>query len=237
LLERSDECAFSTASGTDEKQEFQVISHLIIPRTLEINIKAIRNHWRMVTNQKSAAPFTMAGLLVGALLPMALAVAIMSDSDWVFNFNTLSDLGSSDVEFTAKLFNCSCIIAGALILIFGIGKAYVKCGGLDRASGLFIATSGIILAIIGIVTKDSNLNLHILIAGVLFCFMVLSIVLSMFGHAVKGRKFSAAAAAIVLIIVAMVAPGFTPAGLEVISVFACCGWFIIESLSLSFSKN
>jgi hypothetical membrane protein len=204
--------------------------------TLEINIKAIRNHRRMVTKQKSAAPFTMAGILAGALLPLAFAVAIFADGNWTFNVNTLSDLGISSVEFAAKLFNCACIVGGALILIFGIGKAYTK-KNLDAASGLFMAVGGICLALVGIANKGDDYEIHVLVATIFFTLCFISIILSMASDAMHGRKFTVAMSAAVLVTVLMVIPGFAFPGVEVIGVVALCIWLIAQAMSLSFSKD
>jgi hypothetical membrane protein len=190
----------------------------------------------MATKQKSAAPFTMAGILAGALLPLVYAIAILSDSSWTFNVNTLSDLGSSDVEFTAKLFNCACIFGGALIAIFGIGKAYIR-KNLDALTGLLMVVGGICLACIGLATKANDLEMHLLVTTVFFIMVFVAIILSMASDAMHGRKYAAAVGAIFLIIMIMVIPGFNYPGVEVIGAVTSCVWLVSQALSLSFSKD
>jgi len=187
----------------------------------------------MATKVKSAAPLSFIAILVGALVPILFAIAIFTDGYWEFNFNTLSDLGISYNETAAGIFNWTCICAGALIAIYGIGKMLLK-SGYDAANGLILAVGGIFLLSIGIVTE--NYSEHYIFAYCYFVTMAIAILVGAAGDVKNGRNITVAITAMVIVIVLAAAIGFNIAGLEVVSVVAMCVWIIAQGFSLSFSK-
>ena len=187
----------------------------------------------MVTKLKSAAPFALIAIFVGALVPFLFGIAILTDGFWTFNVNTLSDLGVSPVEATAMIFNYTCIIAGLLVVIFGIGKLFIRCG-YDAASGFFTAIGGILLMAIGFITEDYST--HLPIAYSFFAIMTIAILISAAGDVTKERNITVAITAIVVVIILATAFGLNVAGVEVVSVIGMCVWLIAQGFSLVFSK-
>ncbi len=188
----------------------------------------------MATKKISARPFTFAGILVGAFVPVIFAIAAMQDGYWEFNVDTLSDLGISSDKLAANLFNYTCIVAGVLVALFGIGKAYLKAGA-DCASGVMLMLAGILLAFIGICTKDYAA--HIPIALTFFLFAGISVIISGISDWRHGRTATTAITIVTFTVIIASIPGFTIAGTEVISVVAICIWLLGQSISLAFSKD
>jgi len=187
----------------------------------------------MATKKLSAAPFAFVGLLVAALIPIAFSVAIFSDSNWVFNANSLSDLGISTDAFTANLFNYSCMVGGVLITIFGLGKMFIK-NGLDSASAFFLVIAGVLLVGVGIINK--SYDAHVYIACFFFACTAIALIISMVSDSMKGRKLTTAISVISVTVTIMCMPGFSIFGIEVIYVMAICLWLAGQGLSLAFSK-
>ena len=188
----------------------------------------------MVTKTRSAAPYAFAGILVGALTPIAFAISAFIDGFWEFDLNMLSDLGISHSALAANIFNYTCMIAGLFVVIHSIGKikAYegAACGG---AVVLFFC--GILLAAIGLFTKDTAY--HIPIACTYFFLILITVIISAITDYRSGKVVSAAATGALVVIVFASMPGFQLGGIEVIAVLAMCIWMITQSLSLAFSKG
>jgi len=95
--------------------------------------------------------------------------ALVSDPDWVFGANYLSDLGVSKYMWAHKFFNGGCLIAGVLLALCGTALIVAKRGKLNTCAGVFALISGISMALIGIVTEDAG-DPHIWIAMSAFGF-------------------------------------------------------------------
>lgn len=188
----------------------------------------------MVTKTGSAAPYAFAGILVGALIPIAFAVAAFVDGYWEFNYNTLSDLGISYSALAANIFNYTCMIGGLLVVIHSIGKLKSDDGA-TFAGAIILAICGVLLAAIGVFTKATDI--HLSIAYSFFFLMLITMVVSAIADYRLGKVVSAAATGSLLVIVFASMPGFELGGIEVIAVIAMCIWMIIQSLSLAFSKS
>ena len=181
----------------------------------------------------SAAPFAFIAILVGALVPILFVIAMFTDGYWEFNVNTLSDLGVSYNETAAAIFNYTCMVAGVLIAIYGIGRMFIK-QGYDAASGILVAIGGMLLVAIGIVNE--SYSAHIMIACSFFAIMAIAIFVGAAGDVKNNRTITVAITAMVVVIVLAAAIGFTIAGLEVVSVIAMCVWLIAQGFALTFSK-
>ncbi len=188
----------------------------------------------MVTKQRSVAPFAAIGVFVGALVPLLFVTAIFADGTWEFNVDTLSALGVSASCTAANIFNYTCMCAGLLIAIFGIGKLICK-DGLDSVSALFVAVGGLFLIGVGAFNMDTDY--HNWFAWCFFTIIVIGMILSGFADWQNGRTVSAAITIITLGIMLAAVPGFALAGIEVIAVFSMCVWLIGQGMSLAFSKS
>ena len=63
----------------------------------------------MNVSNRHPGPFAAIGLLAAFAFAVIMIVAINGDSAWVYGENMLSDLGISDVQMTADLFNYGCM--------------------------------------------------------------------------------------------------------------------------------
>lgn len=184
----------------------------------------------------SKAPVAALGIFLGAVMPLLLISEIIADGNWTFNYNTLSDLGVSDIETVALMFNGACMIGGLLMSVFGIGKAMVQTDRLDKACGASLALAGIFLFLVGIFTKDS-LSFHIPVSFMYFVLMLIAMFISISADYKNGRRIPAVFTSILLVITFASVPGFYFAGFEVIMVGCTYVWMTIQSLALGFCKN
>ncbi len=183
------------------------------------------------------AVFAALGLFTAFAFAVILAIAINADPNWVYGENTLSDLGVSSVQLSADLFNYGCIIVGALICIFGLGKAGCEFRE-NRASGCMIAISGIFLLMIGFISKDfGNGNLHELIAYLVFLFLLVAVVLSAIGDMKEGNRLGGAITATLLLIALGSCVGMDLASVEVVAVACAILWIMNLSAKMLLSKK
>lgn len=180
------------------------------------------------------APFSLAVMLIGALTPLAFAIAAFSDGYWTFNINTLSDLGISSDDFARNLFTATCIIGGACTAFFGYGKLMLK-HGLDAAGGFILVIGGVFLIAVGIF--DETTVVHNYVAMGYFIMAGVAMFVSLFADYQNKRFLTLSATIVALCITFGSMPGFTIAGVEVISVVAICMWTFCQGLSFSFSKD
>ena len=132
-----------------------------------------------------AAPLALAVILMGIMIsaPLDTQWDIMSDYD-------LSDLGKYTTRTfaCAIVFNVSCFISGALLLLFGVGK-YRFENSLDKVSGAFFILCGVGLFLVGILTADEpDHTTHNIAAGIFAISMSTAVVLSTVSDIMKGDK-------------------------------------------------
>ncbi|MCL2143421.1 MAG: DUF998 domain-containing protein [Methanomassiliicoccaceae archaeon] len=108
-------------------------------------------------------PVKERNILIGTLAVIAVIVfaicwfaAAMSDPEWIFGTNYLSDLGVSGYEWAHKYFNGGCLIAGVLFALCGTAIVVSRKRKLDIAAGVFAVLSGICISLIGVVTEDAG---------------------------------------------------------------------------------
>jgi hypothetical membrane protein len=187
----------------------------------------------MTEVKHSAAGFGAIGLAAAVIFSLAWVVAASADPSWILGSDTLSELGISDVEVAKNAFNYGCMIAGALLFIYGCGKAY-RFNGAECASGILAAVAAICLALIGVFTMDHDL--HLLFAITFFVLIAFSILAAGYADGKSGRSLNAAVCACVLTaaVISVAAISF-PMG-EAIAVAGCIAWIIADSLKLMFSR-
>ncbi len=189
----------------------------------------------MSLKELSPVPFSMAGIFLGTLLPIALVVAIFMDGSWTFNENSLSDLGVSDNPTVANIFNSVCMFGGVLMAIVGLGK--VNLGkDLDRTSGICLVIGAVFLFLVGVFPKD-QLAIHICVAMVFFSMTTAAVLTSMVSDYRNKRRLSATISSILLVISLAAIPGFSYKGLEVIGFVCMYIWFLVQGFSLTFSNH
>lgn len=188
----------------------------------------------MSMSYRHPRPFAVIGLLVAFASAIVLAVAINSDTTWVYGENTLSDLGISDVQLTADLFNYGCIVFGILLFVYGIGKAMCEAS-CNRASGYFVAIAAIFLTLIGCIRSDfDNGNTHDAITILLFLFLFVSMVLSAIDDWKANYRLNSALSVIVILVILGCAVGMNIESLEVIIVTCAIVWLAGISVKMIF---
>ncbi len=178
------------------------------------------------------AAFAVVGIVAAALFAVMWIIMAEGDPTWVLGENTLSDLGISINDDVATEFKYTCMITGILLLVFGAGKAYCE-NGASTASGVFAAIAGVFIVLVGLYNKDyEGGDLHNTFAYLLFIFLAIAAVCSMFGDHAEGKKINAAiTAALVLIVVAAVV-GKDLAYVEAVAAVACIVWIAAESVKM-----
>jgi hypothetical membrane protein len=112
------------------------------------------------------------GVIIFAFCWFAAAV---SDPDWVFGANYLSDLGVSDYAPAYKFFNGGCLLAGIMLAVCGTVLVVSRKKKLDVLTGIFTIVAGTAMSLIGIVTEDAGAP-HYYIALVAFGIGFLSLI-------------------------------------------------------------
>ena len=149
----------------------------------------------MTEVKRSAKGLGVLGLVAAILFAFIWIVAANADPLWILGDNTLSDLGTSDVELTKNLFNYGCMLTGVLIFIYGAGKTVVseKAGA---ASGILLCAASVFLFCIGIYTNDYNV--HNYFAAAFFILLAFAVLCGGIDDGKNGRMLNAAVAACVL---------------------------------------
>lgn len=178
----------------------------------------------MNVSYRHPGPFAVIGLIAAFAFAIIITVAINGDSAWVYGENMLSDLGVSDVQMTADLFNYGCIIIGILVFIYGLGKSLCETS-CNRASGCTLAIAAIFLILVGYIHSDfGNGNTHDAIAILFFLFLFVSEVLSAIGDWRDGYKLNSALTVVLILIILGSAVGMNIESLEVITVACSIVW-------------
>lgn len=189
----------------------------------------------MNATRSSPAPFAVIGICVAFIFAVVWVIAANADPSWVLGENTLSDMGVSDVQLTADLFNYGTMLCGVLILIYGIGKAYCE-SRCSRASGCMLAIAGIFMIGIGYMTKDvGNGNLHEIVAYLFFLFLLIAVITSAFGDWAEGKKLNVAVTIILFLITLWALAFDTLAMAEAVAVACALVWIIAESVKMVFA--
>lgn len=191
----------------------------------------------MNVSTRNPGAFGAIGIFVVFAFTVAVNIAAYGDPSWIFGENTLSDLGVSDVQLSADLFNYGCVIGGILICIVGLGKAVCEqCA--NRASGMFLAFAGLLLLLIGFVHKDFDQgNTHLIIAILLFVFILAAALCSGYGDAKEGYRLNAAFTGIMILVAIGYAIGNSLAAAETVAVICALMWILSISVKMVFQAR
>ena len=179
---------------------------------------------------RNPATFAVIGLAAALLFAAVWIAAALLDPSWEFGVNTLSDMGVSDVQATAYLFNYGCIATGVLIVVYGLGKSK-QDGRLGRASGYLVAAAGLFLALVGVFDKGfGDGTMHLAVAYPFFAFLALGVLVSIPCDWKAGRKGEAAvgtaAAAVTVASIASMKLAFV----EAIFVACALAWLVPQNV-------
>lgn len=186
----------------------------------------------MNVSYRHPGPFAAVGILAAFAFAVILAVAANADSSWIYGESMISDLGVSDVQLSADLFNYGCIVVGILLFVFGIGKAACEFS-CNRASGCMLAIAAIFLILIGYIHSDfGNGNTHTTIAILFFLFLFIAAVLSAIGDWKDGARLNGAVTSVLILVVLGCAVGMNIEKVEVIAVACAIVWVMAISAKM-----
>ena len=191
----------------------------------------------MNVSYRHPGPVAAIGLLAAFAFAVIFAVAANADSSWIYGESMISDLGVSDVQLSADLFNYGCLIVGVLLFVFGVGKAACEFG-CNRASGCMLAIAAIFLILIGYIHSDfGNGNTHEAIAILLFLFLFVASVLSAIGDWKDGARLNGALTSILILAVIACAVGMNIEKVEVIAAACSIIWIMGISVKMIFESR
>lgn len=191
----------------------------------------------MNVSYRHPGPFAVIGLIAAFALAIVIVTAIMGDPAWVYGENMLSDLGVSDVQSTADLFNYGCIVIGILVFVFGLGKSLCE-SSCNRASGCMLAISGIFLILVGYINSDfGNGNTHDTIAILCYLFLFIAMVLSAIGDSRDGYRLNSALTVVLILIILGCCVGMNIESLEVITTACAIVWLAGISAKMIFTSR
>ena len=191
----------------------------------------------MNVSYRHPGPFAVIGLIAAFALAIVIVTAIMGDPAWVYGENMLSDLGVSDVQSTADLFNYGCIVIGILVFVFGLGKSLCE-SSCNRASGCMLAIAGIFLILVGYIHSDfGNGNTHDTIAILCYLFLFIAMVLSAIGDSRDGYRLNSALTVVLILIILGCCVGMNIESLEVIATACAIVWLAGISAKMIFTSR
>ena len=116
----------------------------------------------MFKDIEPAKLYTISGFLVAIILGGGSLLSILLYPEWSIGSNSFSDLGSAESP-SKFLFNTICIISGVFLFIFAIG--YIRYGRkFSKVGGLIMAVAGIVLILVGAISKEVSFDLHLLVS-------------------------------------------------------------------------
>ena len=189
----------------------------------------------MTDNKGSQSLVAAAGIMGAFAFCILWMIAVFADPSWTFEESYISDLGVSESETAKVAFTFGCILCGALLALFGVGKTW-NGKSASAASGVFVAVAGIFLALVGVFNEDTG-DIHKFMAYLFFICILLGIVIGAIGDYKKGNYLFAATAGGLVVIAFASYFMVTYAGFEVISVICILAWFVIDCIKVGLGKN
>ncbi len=184
--------------------------------------------------KRSAAGFGAIGVAAAFIFSIAWVVSATADPSWVLGSSYVSDLGVSDVSLTKDIFNYGCILTGALIMIYGAGKAYAYKNA-ECASGILLVFAGFMLILIGLIHEGEPY--HRAISILFFIFIAFAIISAGYSDGKAGRMLNAAAAAFAVSAALMALFGISVQMGESIAVIGALAWIVCDGMKLILSRK
>ena len=167
----------------------------------------------------------VASALTGGLAFTILCLSsIIADGEWALGVNMLSDLGVSDSNTAAMLFNASCILGGLSMMVFSFSKMMGE-EKLDRISGLILIVACLQLVMVGIFTED--MPQHSRVAWGFCNTVIIAIIIAAVNDIAKGNWKSIVASGFVALATGISALTMPFPFTEVIMVIAFGAWCAI----------
>lgn len=171
-------------------------------------------------------PYQYAAPLASVVFLAALCIAGYNALPaWDPTICDMSDLGNTS-GMVGKTFNTGCIIAGIMMLYFGIGKALFE-KRLHRYSGICFIFAGAGLIAIAIATKSVQ-PAHDMAAGSLLFFAGAGMFLATYSDIVEGHYLVKRSTLILIVILLIQWPLFAGAISETMPIVIIAAWSFIQ---------
>ena len=163
------------------------------------------------------APLAFVVFLVGLVLTL-----LTTPPSWDLAKENLSNLAGETSLITGVLFTITCMLAGIMIVYFGLGKVLYE-EGLDNVSGILFVTSGLSLMLVGLF--NTNLYRMHMIVTLFFTFMIVfAIVGTSLADVLSGDRIMLILHLATLFLVLFQIPFFTGGAAELMSIIFGALW-------------
>ncbi len=179
----------------------------------------------MGRNAGGTAPYAIIGVVATIIFASIWIVAASNDPLWVFGESMLSDMGVSEERLTADLFNYGCMLTGALLAVFGLGRSITSS---DRFIGVAIVFAGAFLFLIGMFDENTG-AIHDACASLFFIILILTMFVTIVTDWNHGRRFVAMITAVLIVTVMSTFVGKPLPYIEAIAVISGLIWVIGQS--------
>ena len=164
-----------------------------------------------------AAPLAFVVFLVGLCLTL-----LTTPPSWDLAKENLSNLAGETSLLTGILFTITCVLAGFMIVFFGLGKTIYE-EGLDHISGVLFMISGVSLILVGVF--NTNLYRMHMIVTLFFTFMIVfAIVGTSLADVLSGDRVMLLIHLATLLLVLVQIPFFTGGAAELMSIVVGAVW-------------
>ena len=163
------------------------------------------------------APLAFVVFLVGLVLTL-----LTTPPSWDLAKENLSNLAGETSLLTGILFTITCVLAGIMIVYFGLGKVLYE-EGLDNVSGVLFVISGVSLVFVGLF--NTNVYRMHMIVTLFFTFMVVfAIVGASLADILNGDRVMLVIHLLTLFLVLFQIPFFTGGAAELMSIIFGALW-------------
>ncbi|MDR1404175.1 MAG: DUF998 domain-containing protein [Candidatus Methanoplasma sp.] len=184
----------------------------------------------MKVQKDHSVAFSWFGIIAVATFIISWICAASIDTAWEFGVNVLSEFGISDTD-ARFYFNYGCIIAGALVIVFGFGHIATAKNAGHTVGGAFLAAGGIMLLLIGLITMDSH-DPHYFVAVSAALFVFCSVVAVAAGNWAAGQKMFAGIGICVSLTVAAMVFVYSVAEIGAYGIILGMIWLLAESVRM-----
>jgi hypothetical membrane protein len=188
----------------------------------------------MKVSKKQGTAFAWFGMVGVAVFIFVWLSASSIDASWQFGVNTLSEFGVSKTD-ARYYFNFGCMITGALVIIFGYGRAKYANNAGHVVCGILLALGGVLLALVGVFTMDSDWHKIIAVLAALLLFM--AIIAGAAGNWVEGRKIFAGVGIVIVFMLSAMCVAYDIPEFEAYGIILAMIWLLTESVNMLFSER
>ena len=171
-------------------------------------------------------PYIFAAPLAFLLFFMFLVISAWTNPLWGNESHNMSEMDLNVSMRSLYIFNAGCFIAGALIIVFGMGK-WIFEKGLNKQSAPFIMIGGVGMILVGLFTNSYGVW-HNVATGILLVSAGIGIVLATVADAKEGDRYVLYIGVIILIALIAQWPFFSGAVSEIMPIIAASFWSLVQ---------